>query len=116
VTGTAGNFVPGLNGIAIGGIAGWNFGKIINNSSSSAAITTNTTQDVALGGLAGGNTGHIDHSHASGPITGHSVATPSGFVGVNIGGLVGSLGDVNGGERNNPKFVCHGRSIEHRIR
>ncbi|UEM12357.1 putative Ig domain-containing protein [Bradyrhizobium barranii subsp. barranii] len=90
ISGTAGNFVAGLNGISIGGIAGWNFGKIIKDSHSSATITSDSTIFVDLGGLAGGNSGMIDHSYASGTIKGHSGVYGSGLV--EIGGLVGSLG------------------------
>ncbi|WLA39706.1 putative Ig domain-containing protein [Bradyrhizobium elkanii] len=93
VTGTAGNFVAGLNGVAIGGVAGWNFGTI-KNSYSSATITSDSTIFVDLGGLAGGNSGTIDHSHANGLVIGHSGAYGTGLV--EIGGLVGSLGDFNG--------------------
>ncbi|WP_081494856.1 GLUG motif-containing protein [Bradyrhizobium liaoningense] len=89
VSGTAGNFVSGLNGIAIGGVAGWNFGTI-TGSYSSATITSDSTIFVDLGGLAGGNSGTIDHSHANGTIIGHSGTYGSGLV--EIGGLVGSLG------------------------
>ncbi|MBR1064336.1 hypothetical protein ABIF79_008161 [Bradyrhizobium japonicum] len=89
ISGTAGNFVSGLNGIAIGGVAGWNFGTI-KNSYSSATITSDSIISVDLGGLAGGNSGMIDHSHASGMIKGHSGAYGTGLV--EIGGLVGSLG------------------------
>ncbi|MEZ2146366.1 GLUG motif-containing protein [Bradyrhizobium sp. DN5] len=93
ISGTAGNFVAGLNGIAIGGVAGWNFGTI-KNSYSTATITSDSTIFVDLGGLAGGNSGTIDHSHANGLVLGHSGAYGTGLV--EIGGLVGSLGDVNG--------------------
>ncbi|MGY3132340.1 VCBS repeat-containing protein [Bradyrhizobium sp. USDA 4501] len=94
ISGTAGNFVAGLNGIAIGGVAGWNFGTI-KDSYSSASITSASTIFVDLGGLAGGNSGLIDHSHANGAIIGHSGAYGSGLV--EIGGLVGSLGFATAG-------------------
>ncbi|MCP1747593.1 putative Ig domain-containing protein [Bradyrhizobium japonicum] len=93
ISGTAGNFVSGLNGIAIGGIAGWNFGTI-KDSYSSATITSDSTTFVDLGGLAGGNSGTIGHSHTNGLVIGHSGAYGTGSV--EIGGLVGSLGDFNG--------------------
>ncbi|WP_439372686.1 putative Ig domain-containing protein [Bradyrhizobium sp. DASA03120] len=93
INGIAGNFVTGLNGIAIGGVAGWNFGTI-KNSYSSATITSDSTIFVDLGGLAGGNSGTIDHSHANGSVLGHSGAYGTGLV--EVGGLVGSLGDFNG--------------------
>ncbi|MGY4282687.1 VCBS repeat-containing protein [Bradyrhizobium sp. LM2.7] len=71
----------------------WNFGQI-ENSYSSANITSDSTSFVDLGGLSGGNTGTIDHSHASGLISGHSGARGPGLV--EIGGLVGELGFSNG--------------------
>ncbi|WLB18870.1 putative Ig domain-containing protein [Bradyrhizobium japonicum] len=93
ISGAAGNFVSGLNGIALGGVAGWNFGTI-KDSYSSATITSDSTIFVDLGGLSGGNSGTIDHSYANGLVSGHSGAYGTGLV--EIGGLVGSLGDFNG--------------------
>jgi The GLUG motif len=90
VSGTAGNNVSGLNGVAVGGLVGWNFGTI-TQSYSTASVTSPTTAVVELGGLAGGNSGTISWSHASGPVNWQNTAGSSGSL--EIGGLVGQLGD-----------------------
>lgn len=97
INGTAGNVNLTQQGIAVGGITGWNFGTIdaaISRAFVTSPTTSTTGVGVDLGGISGGNTGLVINSTAASTVTGTSGAYATGLL--SIGGLVGELGFSDG--------------------
>ena len=88
MSGVAGNFISGLNGIALGGLTGWNFGTILRSTSNASVVSGgNSTSNSNLGVLSGGNSGAIIDSSATGSVRAGDALYRTNFF--SLGGLVG---------------------------